>query len=100
MPLEIQEGAGGITFKLKVVPRARASMIEGEYGTSLKVRIQAPPVDGKANKEVVRLLAESLGVRTDEVEIIAGLSSTAKTVRIQGLSAADLRDRLKGSGSP
>lgn len=100
MTLEVKEGPQGVTFKLKVVPRAKTSMIEGEYGTGLKVRIHAPPVDGKANKEVVRLLAETLGVRTEEVEILAGLSSTGKTVMIRGLSAGQLRERLKLAGTP
>jgi uncharacterized protein (TIGR00251 family) len=67
------------------VPGASRSGIAGVLGDRLKVRVASPPEGGKANREVVRLLAEWLDVR--DVEIVAGLSSAEKTVRISGVSA-------------
>jgi uncharacterized protein (TIGR00251 family) len=68
-----------------VVPGASRSGIAGVLGDRLKIRVAAPPEGGRANRELVRLLGEWLGVR--DVEIVAGLSSAEKTVRISGLSA-------------
>jgi uncharacterized protein len=67
------------------VPGASRSGIAGVLGDRLKVRVAAPPEGGKANREVVRLLGDWLDVR--DVEIVAGLSSAEKTVRISGVSA-------------
>jgi uncharacterized protein len=76
---------GTIELAIKVVPGASRSAIAGVLGDRLKVRVAAPAEGGKANRALVRLLAEWLGVR--EVEIIAGGSSAEKTVRVTGLSS-------------
>ena len=61
------------------------------HGSALKVRLHAPPVDGAANDALVRLLAERLGVPTRAVRIVAGGTSRAKTVEIDGTTAAAVR---------
>ena len=76
---------GTIELAIKVVPGASRSAIAGVLGNRLKVRVAAPAEGGKANRALVRLLAEWLGVR--DVEIIAGGSSAEKIVRVTGLSA-------------
>ena len=77
-----------------VQPRAKKSEVAGRHGDALKVRLQAPPVDGAANEELVRFLAEALGVARRSVTITGGLTSRRKTVEIEGLGAADLARRL------
>ncbi len=77
-----------------VQPRAAKSEIAGRHGDAIKVRLQAPPVDGAANGELVRFLAETLGIPRRSVTIKSGLTSRRKTVEIEGLGAADLAARL------
>lgn len=70
---------------LQVAPRARATAVAGRYGAAIKLRVAAPPVDGAANAELVRFLAERLGVSRNAVTIVAGASGPRKTVEVTGL---------------
>jgi uncharacterized protein (TIGR00251 family) len=92
--IRFTETAQGITFKVRVVPRASRSEIAGEIDSALRVRLAAPPVDGAANRELIRLLAQALKVRQKAIEIVAGSTSRNKTVRINDVSD-DTRERLK-----
>jgi uncharacterized protein (TIGR00251 family) len=75
---------GGFDLAIKVVPGASRTVIAGPLGDRLKVRVAAPPEGGKANRALVEVLREWLGVR--DVEIVAGRSTAEKTVRAIGLS--------------
>ena len=75
---------GGFDLAIKVVPGASRTVIAGPLGHRLKVRVAAPAEGGKANRALVEVLREWLGVR--DVEIVAGRSSAEKTVRAIGLS--------------
>ena len=86
-PLSVRETAAGAVFRVRVVPRASRSGIAGIQDDALKLRIMAPPVEGKANEECIRLLAELLGVKKGQVTIIAGHASRTKTVAVEGLKA-------------
>jgi uncharacterized protein len=86
-PLSIRETAAGAVFRIRAVPRATRSEIAGIQDDALKLRITAPPVEGKANEECIRLLAETLGVKKGQVTIIAGHASRTKTVAVEGLKA-------------
>jgi uncharacterized protein (TIGR00251 family) len=77
-----------------VQPRAKKSEVVGRHGDAIKVRLQAPPVDGAANEELVRFLAESLGIARRAITIVGGLTSRRKTVEIDGVGAEDLAARL------
>ena len=92
--LEIAETADGAAFGVRVAPGARKNSVEGVHGGMLKVKLTAPPVDGKANEALVVLLAESLGVARATVEITSGASGRSKRVRIRGLKAAEAARRL------
>ena len=83
--IPIRKTEAGIAFRIRVVPRASRSEIAGIQDDALKVRITAPPVEGRANEECIRLLAEKLGVKKAQVTIIAGHSSRAKTVAVTGI---------------
>ena len=84
-PLSIRETAAGVVFRVRVVPRASRSGIAGIQDDALKLRIMAPPVEGKANEACARLLAEMLGVKKGQVTIIAGHASRTKTVAVAGI---------------
>jgi uncharacterized protein (TIGR00251 family) len=76
-----QDGEGWL-LAIRVQPNASVSAVVGEYADQLKVRLAAPPVDGKANAELLRFLAKALGVPRASVSVVRGQSSRSKTVRI------------------
>ena len=80
-----------VRVAVHVQPRASRSEIIGQYGAALKVRLQAPPVDGAANEALVTLLAERLGVARRAVRVVAGASSRAKTVEVDGTTEDAVR---------
>ena len=85
--LNFTEKSGAVIFGVRVVPRASKSEIVGEHDGALKVRISAPPVDGAANAELVKVLSKRFNVSKSEVEIVAGQTSKAKQVKITNLTA-------------
>ena len=82
--LNIQKMDDGVIFRIKVQPRAAKNEIVGVQGDALKIRINAPPVKGKANRALVDFLAERLEVRKSEVEIISGRTSSVKKIKVLG----------------
>ncbi len=86
------EGEGS-TLRVKVVPGSRRDQIVGPLGDRLKVKVAAPPEDGRANEALCGLLAKELGVRAQCVRVVAGQTSPEKVVRIEGVRAADLMTR-------
>ncbi len=93
--IPIKESSGGVTFAVKVHPRAKKNAVTGEVGEALKIALTAPPVEGRANDACIEFLAEVLKVPRSSVTIAAGQSSRNKVIRIQGLSAEQVRDRLR-----
>ena len=91
------EKDGVVLFDVRVVPRASKSEIVGTHDDALKVRIAAPPVDDAANAELIKLLAKSFGVSKSEVEIVFGMSSKTKRVRVAGAEPAMIAAILKGN---
>jgi uncharacterized protein len=87
----IIEKEGFVLLNVRVVPRASKSEMIGEHDGKLKVRIASPPVDGAANSEVIRLLAKTLGLPRSNVAIVSGHAATTKQLRIDGVTAAELR---------
>lgn len=94
--LDLKDSGQEVTFAVKVVPRARRDEIAGVEGTAVKVRLNAPPVEGKANEALVKFLAAELGVRRADVEILRGETARHKLVRVRGVTAGRLRELLKG----
>jgi uncharacterized protein (TIGR00251 family) len=88
--MEIAELTGGIAFRVRVTLRASHNGIEGEYQGALKVRLSAPPVDGKANNELRRLLAARLNVPISAVKIVSGEKSRAKRIVVAGVTKAQV----------
>ena len=91
MSIPVKSVPGGVTFAVHVTPRARKSEIVGVQGEALKVKLAAPPVEGAANAALCEFLAERLGVRKSAVTLIAGETSRHKIVRVQGVTADQVR---------
>jgi len=77
-----------------VQPRASRDEVSGLQGEAVKVRLTAPPVEGRANDALVRLLAKRLGVPRAAVGIVRGQAARRKTVRVEGLGPEETRKRL------
>ena len=85
----------GTLLSLRVSPGAKRTSLEGPYGESaMKLKVAASPVDGKANAEIVRYLAELLDVPRSDVAIIRGSTSRDKTVLVQGQTREQTRKTL------
>jgi uncharacterized protein (TIGR00251 family) len=83
-----------VKLEVHAKPRAKKSRIVGWRGPALDVALAAPPVDGAANAELVRLLAEALGIAKRQITVVRGESSRNKLVSVEGLDEADVRTRL------
>ena len=92
--IEMSEKDGAVTFRVRVQPRASKSEVTGETGGALKLRLAAPPVDNKANEECRRFLARLLDVSPSAVEIISGLASRDKLIRVRGVRAEHVREAI------
>jgi uncharacterized protein (TIGR00251 family) len=90
----IQESSGGVIFTAKVVPGSSRTIVAGTLDDMVKVRVAAAPEKGKANQCLVTFLAKQLGVRKGDVEIVSGQTRPVKQVRVAGISAAELSERL------
>jgi uncharacterized protein (TIGR00251 family) len=88
------ETTQSVTLTVRVVPRSRRNEIVGLEAGILKVRLVAPPVEGRANEALIRFLAKSLGVAQGRVEIIRGETARTKLVRVRGISASRLKEIL------
>ncbi len=86
-------------FDVRVVPRASRDEFGGVRGSALVVRVTAPPVDGAANEALVKMLGDALEVPAGDLAIISGHHSRDKTLRVVGLSAAQLKERLREAGA-
>jgi uncharacterized protein (TIGR00251 family) len=94
--IDITEKDGSVTFKVCVIPRSSKSEIVGEHYRSLKIKLTAPPVDGAANAELIKVLAKHLGVPKADIEIVAGETSKNKRVRVTGADPERLAAILHG----
>jgi uncharacterized protein (TIGR00251 family) len=81
----------GITFSVRVVPRASRSEIVGPQEGAIRIRVAAPPVEGAANRELVRLLAKEFKVPQNAVEIVSGTGSKHKIICVRGVTASACR---------
>jgi hypothetical protein len=92
--IPVHDSAGGASFQVRVHPRARKNAITGEVGEALKLALTAPPLEGRANQACIDFLAEFLNVPRSSVTIAAGESSRNKLIRVSGMSAAQVEERL------
>ncbi len=93
--ISIQDTVGGAVFAVKLHPRAKKNAITGILGDALKLAVTAPPVDGRANEACIEFFANLFAVPRSSITIASGETSPRKVLRVAGLSAAELRRRLK-----
>ena len=86
-----------VVLNVRVIPRAKRSEIAGMRGEAWLVRLQAPPVEGAANEELIAILAETLSVPRRDVTIVSGERSREKRVRVAGLDAPTAQARLSAT---
>lgn len=89
--LRIAERDGSVRFAVHVQPRASRNEIAGLHGDALKIRLAAPPVDGAANAALVDFLADAFAIPRRAVRILAGATSRAKLVELDGVSPEAVR---------
>jgi uncharacterized protein (TIGR00251 family) len=92
--IPLQEWGGGVTFSVRVHPRAKKNAITGELGDALKLSLTTPPVEGRANDACIEFFAKLLKVPRSSVTIAAGQTSRNKVVRVVGVTGQYVRDRL------
>src|SRR5205807_6631907 len=90
----IHDTPSAATFVVKVHPRAKKNAITGEVGDALKLSLTTPPVDGKANEACIDFFAKLLKAPRSSITIAAGQTSRNKVIRVAGLTAQQVRDRL------
>jgi len=96
-------GDNAVVLHVHVQPAAGRTAVVGRHGTALKVRVAAPPVGGKANSACTDLLAETFGVKPDQIELVSGPGSRAKQFKLRGVDVEEFRlrlDRAVGAGRP
>jgi uncharacterized protein len=92
--IPLRQAANGITFAVKLHPRAKKNAITGEIGDALKIAVIAPPIEGRANEACIEFLAKVLKLPRSSITIVSGSTSRTKVIRVAGLSKDDLQKRL------
>jgi uncharacterized protein len=90
----LRKDGDGVILDLHIQPGAKQTEVVGLHGDALKIRLAAPPVDGKANAALVAFLAKKLGAGRTAVELVSGQTSRAKRVRVAGIAPADVLKAL------
>ena len=88
--MDTREDETGVTFPVRVAPRASRTSVIGVHQGALKVALCAPPVEGKANAALIQFLSKQLGVPKRAVTLVRGLTGRDKLLRVEGASAADI----------
>jgi uncharacterized protein len=92
--IPLHESGDGVAFGVKVHPRAKKNAITGEIGDALKLSLTTPPVEGRANQACIEFFAKLLKVSRSSVTIASGQTSRNKVIRVSGLTAQQVRERL------
>jgi uncharacterized protein len=93
--MRILDQSDGVSFSVRVHPRARENAITGELGEVLKLSLTSPPVEGRANQACIEFFANLLKVPRSSVTIASGQSNRRKVIRVAGLSAEEVRKRIR-----
>jgi len=92
--IPVQESAKGVSFAVRVQPRARKNAVIGAVGDALKLALTAPPIEGRANQAVIEFFAELFEIPRLSITIASGATNRNKVVRIVGLSKEVVKNRL------
>ena len=92
--IQLTEHAEGVILPVRAQPGARKSGVMAEQGGSLKVAVTAPPQDGKANKALLEVLRDALGLKRSQIELVSGQTSREKRFLVRGVTKAELEARI------
>lgn len=92
--IPVHDSAKGVSFAVKVQPRARKNAVTGVVGNALKLALTAPPVEGRANQAVIEFLADLFQIPRSSVTITSGATSRNKVVLVSGLGRQTVEQRL------
>src|SRR5438094_135636 len=92
--IEIKETSGGCILPVRAQPGAKKAGIIGEHAGALKVAVHAAPEQGKANKALIEVLSQELGLKKAQIELLSGETSRDKRFLLRGISAVQLRTTL------
>ena len=92
----IRSTAAGAELDVRVIPRARATVIDGERDNAVLVRLASPPVDGAANDELVRYFSRLFGLPRRAIRIVSGERGRKKRVAIDGIPAGAVGELIRG----
>jgi hypothetical protein len=90
----LRSDGDGVILDLHIQPGAKKTEVVGRHGDALKIRLAAPPVDGKANAALIAYIAAKVGAGRTAVEVISGQTSRAKRLRVTGIAPADVLEAL------
>ncbi len=90
----LRKDGDDVILNLHIQPGAKQTEVVGLHGDALKIRLAAPPVDGKANDALVAFLAKKLGAGRTAVELVSGQAARAKRVRVAGITPTDVLKAL------
>lgn len=91
----ITDSPAGCIITIHAAPRAARNHIHGTHGDALKIRLKAPPVDGKANRELLAFLAQCLGLPSRQLDILTGLTGRHKRILVRQMQATVARSCLQ-----
>ena len=95
----VSESKESCILKVRVQPKASSNQIDGYEEGALRLRVTAPPTEGKANTAVIALLAKALGVSKSRLGIVRGHGSRNKTVSVDTLTEQEVRRRIEASSA-
>ena len=90
----LQVSSRGVIVTVHAVPRAARTAVQGLHGDAVKIRLQAPPVEGKANAALIRFLSLTLDIPARQIMMLSGLTGRHKRVLISGVDATTVCTRL------
>ncbi len=93
-PLYLHPHKHGVVLAVRVNPKSSKSKITGIIGEELKITLNAPPIDGKANKELIKLLSKTFSIPKSKITLLSGESSRSKRILLNTLDAQDVINSL------
>ena len=92
--IPVRQTSAGVTFTVKIRPRAKKNAITGQFGDALKVSLSAPAIAGRANQACIEFFANLLNVPRSSVTMASGQTGRSKVIRVTGLTAGEVRKRI------
>ncbi len=90
----IHQSGKSVIIAVQAAPRAARNAVQGLHGDAVKIRLQAPPVDGKANEALIAFLSAKLEISKSNIALKSGANQRRKIIAVSGLSSTEIEKRL------